>query len=87
MLIANHWTEHGVPNGVLSGGVRERTVGAEGVCKPIRRRTIVSTNQTPQSQGLSHQPRAYMEGLMAPAAYVAEDGLIRHKWKERLLVL
>jgi hypothetical protein len=24
---------------------------------------------------------------MAPAAYVAEDGLVGHQWEERLLVL
>ena len=24
---------------------------------------------------------------LAPAAYVAEDGLVRHQWKERSLVL
>jgi hypothetical protein len=42
MLTANHWTEHGDPN----GGVRERTEGAERVCSPIGRTTI-STNQTP----------------------------------------
>jgi hypothetical protein len=41
MLAANHWAEHGVPN----GGVRERTEGAEGVCNPIGR-TIIPTNQT-----------------------------------------
>jgi hypothetical protein len=33
MFAANHWTKHGV----LNGGVRERTEGAEGVCNPIRR--------------------------------------------------
>jgi len=42
MLAANHWTEHGVPN----GGIRERIEGAEGVCNPIGR-TKISTNQTP----------------------------------------
>jgi hypothetical protein len=26
-----------------------------------------------------------MEGLMAPSAYVAEDGLVGHQWKERSL--
>jgi hypothetical protein len=31
MLTANHWTEHGV----LNGGIRERTEGAEGVCNNI----------------------------------------------------
>jgi hypothetical protein len=40
MLTANHWTEHGVPN----GEVREKTEGAEGVCNPIGKTTI-STNQ------------------------------------------
>jgi hypothetical protein len=28
-----------------------------------------------------------MEVLIAPAAYVAEDGLVEHQWKERPLVL
>jgi hypothetical protein len=54
MLIANHWTEHGDPN----GGVRERTEGVEGVCNPIGR-TIISTIQTSQSsQGLNHQAKS-----------------------------
>jgi len=42
MLAASHWIEQGDPK----GGVREKTEGAEGVCKPIGRTTI-STNQTP----------------------------------------
>jgi hypothetical protein len=28
-----------------------------------------------------------MEGPMAPATYVAEDGLVRHQWEERPLIL
>jgi hypothetical protein len=28
-----------------------------------------------------------MEGLMAPATYVAEDGLVVHQWEEQLLGL
>jgi hypothetical protein len=28
-----------------------------------------------------------MEGPMAPATYVAEDGLVGHQWVERSLVL
>jgi len=64
-----------------NGGIRERTEGAEGVCNPIGR--TISTNQIPQSsQGLNHQ-RVHMEGPMTPAAYVAEDGLVRHQWEER----
>jgi hypothetical protein len=31
--------------------------------------------------------RVHIEGLMAPAAYVAEDGLVGHQWEERPLVL
>jgi hypothetical protein len=54
MLAANHWTEHGVPN----GGVRERTEVAEGVCSPIGGTTI-STNQTLlSSQALNHKPKS-----------------------------
>jgi hypothetical protein len=41
MLAVNHWTEHRVP----SGGVRERTEWAEGVCNPIGI-TMISTKQT-----------------------------------------
>jgi hypothetical protein len=29
----------------------------------------------------------HMEGPMAPAAYVAEDGRIRNQWEERPLIL
>ena len=28
-----------------------------------------------------------MMGLIAPAAYAAEDGLVRHQWEERPFVL
>jgi hypothetical protein len=31
--------------------------------------------------------RVHMEGPMAPAPYVAEDGLISHQWEEKPLVL
>jgi hypothetical protein len=31
--------------------------------------------------------RQHMVGPMAPAAYVAEDGLVAHQWEERSLVL
>ena len=51
-------------------------------------RTTISTNQTPQSsQGLNYKPKNLMVGLMAPAVYVAEDGLAGHQWEERPLVL
>jgi hypothetical protein len=54
MLAASHWTEHWDHN----GGVTERTEGAEGVCNPIIRTTIL-TNQYPQSsQGLNYQSKS-----------------------------
>ena len=79
MLAANYGTEHGVPN----GKVRERTEGAERVSNP-RGRTTISTNQTLRA------PRVYATNQvvhMAPAAYMEEDGLARHQWEERSLVL
>jgi hypothetical protein len=54
MLATNHWTEHRVP----SGGVKERTEGAEGVWS-----TTIWTNQYPQSsQGLNHQVKSTYGG-------------------------
>jgi hypothetical protein len=55
MLAANHWTEHGVPN----GEVREMTEVAEGVCSPIRK-AIISTNQTsPELRGTKPPTKEY----------------------------
>jgi hypothetical protein len=82
MLTVHHWKEHGDSN----GRVRERTKGAEEVCNPIGRITI-STNEMPQSsQGLNHQ-RVHLCGSMVPAAYIAVNGFIWHKWEERPLIL
>jgi hypothetical protein len=41
----------------------------------------MSTSQTPPGDWTTNQ-RVHMEGPIAPAAYVAEDGLVGHKWKE-----
>ena len=38
MLTANHWIEHGVPN----GGVRERTEGADAVCNSHRKNNNIN---------------------------------------------
>ena len=58
MFASNHWTDHRVP----SGGIRERTGGAEGFCNTIGR-TKITTNQTPQSfQALNHQPKTIHGG-------------------------
>jgi hypothetical protein len=62
---------------------RGRTKGTEGDCSPLGR--TISTNQATQSsQGLNHQPRStHIEGAMATATYVTEDGLIWHQWEGR----
>ena len=52
-----------------NGGARESTQGAKGVCNPVGGTTIW-TNQYPLE-------------LMSLAAYVSEDGLVGHQWKER----
>jgi hypothetical protein len=51
-----------------NGGARESTQGAEGVCNCIGGTTIW-TNQYPPE-------------LLSVAAYVVEDGLVGHHWKE-----
>jgi hypothetical protein len=54
---------------VSNGGARESTQRAKGVCNPIGGTTIW-TNQYPPE-------------LVSLAAYVSEDGLASHHWKER----
>jgi hypothetical protein len=43
MLSTSHWAEHRIPY----GGVGERTEGAESVCNPIGRTTILTKQTTP----------------------------------------
>jgi hypothetical protein len=57
----------------LNGGARESTQGAEVICNPIGGTTI-GTNQYPLE-------------LLSLAAYVSEDGLVSHQWKERPIVV
>ena len=71
MLTDSYWMEYKASN----EGARESTQGAEGVCNPIGRTTIW-TNQYPPPQE-----------LVSLVAYVAEDGLVGHRWEERPLVL
>jgi hypothetical protein len=85
MLTANHWTECGVPD----GRVGEETEGAEGVCSPMEGATV-STGQTPPPgapRDWTTNQRVHMEGPMALATYVAEDGLVGHQWEEKPLGL
>lgn len=72
MLTANHWTERGVS----SGGVGEGTEGAEGVCSNMVGATV-STGQTPWD--CTTNQRVHIEGPIAPATRVAEDGLVGHQ--------
>ena len=52
-------------------------------------RTSTSLNQLdhPQLPGTKPPTKEYMEGSMAPAAYVTESCLIWHQWEGRPLVL
>jgi hypothetical protein len=53
MLASNHWTEQGDTN----GGVRGRTGGAEEVCNPIGRTTIINQRDSPEVPGT--KPKIY----------------------------
>jgi hypothetical protein len=52
-----------------NGGARESTQGAGGICNPIGGTTITSPYHPPE--------------LVSLAAYVSEDSLVGHQWKER----
>jgi hypothetical protein len=52
-----------------NGGARERTQGAKRVCNPIGGTKIWTNQYTPE--------------LLCLAAYVSEDDLVGHQWKER----
>jgi hypothetical protein len=41
----------------------------------------------PELLGTKPPTRGYMERPMAPATYVAEDGIVGHQWEERPFVL
>jgi hypothetical protein len=71
MLTVSYWIDHMAPN----VGARESTQEATGVCNPIGGTTIWTDQYPPTSE------------LLFLAAYVSEDGLVRHHWKERPSVL
>jgi hypothetical protein len=52
-----------------NGGARESNQEAKGICNPIGGTTLWTTQYPPE--------------LVSLAAYVAEDGLVGHQWKER----
>ena len=79
-ILVNGWTENRVP----ITQERERPEGAERVCNLIGR-TTVSNNYTPRaSKDLTTNKRVHMERPMAPAAYLAEEGLVGHQWAKVL---
>jgi hypothetical protein len=53
---------------VPNGGARESNQGAKEICNPIGGTTIWTSQYLPE--------------LMSLAAYVSEDGLVSHQWKE-----
>jgi hypothetical protein len=75
MLTANLKTEHGES----SGGVRGNTEGAEVVCNPKARTTYQPARLSRPPMDETTNQRVHMEGPIAPAAYIAEDGLIGHQ--------
>jgi hypothetical protein len=52
-----------------NGGARESNQGAKGTCNPIGRTTLWTNQYSPE--------------LISLAAYVSEDSLVVHQWKER----
>ena len=66
---------------VPDGGIGEGTEGYEGVFSSMWGANV-STGQTPtpswSSRGLNQT--VHMEGPMALATYVSEDGLVEHQW-------
>jgi hypothetical protein len=73
MITANHWTE----SRILDGGVGEGTEGAEWVFSPMEEATVLTGQTLSPGPGAPRNcttnQRIHMEGLMALAAYVAED--------------
>jgi hypothetical protein len=72
MLTVSYWMDHRAPH----GGARESIQGAKGVCNPIGGKTIL----------INEYPHTHPE-LRFLAAYVSEDGLVGHHWKERRIGL
>jgi hypothetical protein len=56
MLAASYWLEHGVPNGVPNGGIRERAEELKGFATH-RKNNNINQPDLQSSQGLNHQPK------------------------------
>ena len=62
----------------------ERTEGSEERHRPMQRGEVSTAHHPWSFQGdWTTNHRVHMEGSMALAAYVAEDGLVGHQWEER----
>jgi hypothetical protein len=72
--------------GVPSGGVRERTEETKGVCHSKWQQWQLVRSPAAPGDWTNNQ-RVHMEGSIALAAYVAEDGLIGQQWEEQPLGL
>jgi hypothetical protein len=55
--------------------------------QPDREKYNINQPEQPELPGTKPPTRVHMEGLMAPAAYVAEGGLMWNQCEERPLVL
>ena len=51
-----------------------------------RKNNNMNQPDPPELQGLKNH-RVLKEGNMAPASYVAENGLVEQQWEKRILVL
>jgi hypothetical protein len=66
----------------LEKGLKE----LKGFATPQEEQQYQPTRPSQSSQGLNHQQKS-TQGLKVPAAYVAEDGFVRHQWESKPLVL
>jgi hypothetical protein len=61
--------------------------GSEGVCKPHRKNNNINQSDPPEFPETKPPTKEYMEGPMAPVAYVPEVDLVEHQWEERPLAM
>jgi hypothetical protein len=74
-------SERGVPMGWRSWRRDRRSWG--GLQPQWGSNSANWSDPLPSSLGLTTNQRVHMEGPMAPASYVAEDGLVGHRWDQR----
>jgi hypothetical protein len=83
MLIAIHWTKRRAPSGGVGEGKEMRVFVA-----PRKEQQQCQQARSPRvSRDWTTNQRVHMEGPMALATYVAEDGLVGRQWDVRPLGL